>query len=142
MSRKAAFSLVETMCAIMILGIGVAGLTHGITSALVSSKESELQTKAALLAAGQIETLRADGFVIEGTTEGECEGLPNCQWKQTITSSTIDGLYEVEVAVEDSRTGKLVYELKTMLFDAPLLPSTDNPNERKGSRDRRDRRGF
>lgn|SRR3954452_10911526 len=142
MSRKAAFSLVETMCAIMILGIGVAGLTHGITSALSSSRESELQTRAALLAAGQIETLRADSFVIEGVTEGECEGLPNCQWKQTVSSTATEGLYEVAVAVEDSRTGQLVYELKTLLFDAPLLPSTDNQNDRKNPKDRRDRRGL
>lgn len=130
------------MCAIMILGISVAGLTHGITSALSSSRDSELQTRAALLAAGQIETLRADGFVIEGVTEGECEGLPNCQWKQTVSTTTTEGLYEVAVAIEDSRSGQLVYELKTLLFDAPLLPSTENPNERKNSKDRRDRRGL
>src|SRR5882762_5584731 len=58
--RNGGFSLVEVMCAILILGIGLVGLTQGITAALQSSKESELQTTAALLAAGQIETLRAD----------------------------------------------------------------------------------
>ena len=68
--RNAGFSLVEVMCAILILGISLVGLTQGITAALRSSKESELQTTAALIAAGQIETLRAEGFVIDGETEG------------------------------------------------------------------------
>ena len=48
--RNSGFSLVEVMCAILILGIALAGLTEGVTTALTSSKESELQTTAALLA--------------------------------------------------------------------------------------------
>ena len=59
MNHNAGFSLVEVMVAILILGIALVGLTQGITTALSSSKESELQTVAALFAAGQIETLRA-----------------------------------------------------------------------------------
>ena len=52
MKRNAGFSLIEVMCAVLILGIGIAGLTQGITTALASSKEAEVQTAAALLAAG------------------------------------------------------------------------------------------
>ena len=59
MKTRAAFSLVEVMVAIVILAIALTGLTQGITTALGSSKESELQTTAALFAAGQIELLRA-----------------------------------------------------------------------------------
>ena len=74
--RNSGFSLVEVMCAILILGIALAGLTQGVTTALTSSKESELQTTAALVAAGLVETLRAEGNLSDGTTEGECgEGL-------------------------------------------------------------------
>src|SRR5207253_6136217 len=57
------FSLVEVMIAILILGIALAGMVHGLTTALASSKESELQTNAALLAAAQVESLRAEGFI-------------------------------------------------------------------------------
>jgi hypothetical protein len=45
------------------------GLTQGITTALGSSKESELQTTGALFAAGQIELLRAEKDLTDGTTE-------------------------------------------------------------------------
>ena len=73
---KSGFSLVEVMCAILILGIALAGLTQGVTTALTSSKESELQTTAALYAAGQIESLRAEGYLSDGETQGDCgEGL-------------------------------------------------------------------
>jgi len=118
--RNSGFSLVEVMCAILILGIALAGMTQGVSTALVSSKESELQTTAALLAAGLIETLRAEEYFSDGTTEGDCgEGLSLYRWKQSITSAGIDGLHEVEVVVENAKTGKPIYELRTLLFQRP-----------------------
>jgi type IV pilus modification protein PilV len=131
-NRGAGFSLVEVMCAILILGIGLVGLTQGITTALSSSKESELQTAAALLAAGQIETLRADGYVTEGKKEGEWgQAQALYRWKQSISKTTIDGLYEVEVVVEHSKSGKAIYTLDTLLFDPPASSTLDQSRERK-----------
>jgi prepilin-type N-terminal cleavage/methylation domain-containing protein len=128
------FSLIELMCAILILGIGLVGLTHGLTTALSSSKESEVQTSAALIAAGRIETLRAEGYIREGLEEGECgEGLSLYRWKQSITSSTIEGLHEVEVVVENSKSGKSIYELRTLLFDPPATSTLDQSKSRRDS---------
>jgi type IV pilus modification protein PilV len=143
MGREAGFSLVEVMCAILILGIGLVGLTQGITAALRSSKDSELQTAAALIAAGQIETLRADGFVIDEETEGDCEDdMSLYRWKQSVTGTATPGLHEVKVVVENSQSGKTIYELRTLLFDPPLddsLPTDRNdslkPNKRRGRND-------
>jgi prepilin-type N-terminal cleavage/methylation domain-containing protein len=138
---ESAFSLVEVMCAVAILGISLVGLTQGITAALKSSKESEVQTTAALIAAGQIETLRADGFIIEGETDGTCEeGLDLYQWKQSITTTEIDGLYDVQVTVENSKTGKTIYELQTLLFDPPLLLTSDDASTPKDRRKKREGR--
>ena len=137
--RNAGFSLVEVMCAILILGIALAGLTQGVTTALTSSKESELQTTAALVAAGLVETLRAEGSLSDGATEGDCgEGLSLYRWKQTITATGIDGLHEVRVAVENAKSGQPIYELQTLLFQPPEERAGDGsrrPNE-SGSRRR------
>ena len=130
-TQTAGFSLLEVMCAILILGVGLVGLTQGIATALKSSKESELQTTAALLAAGQIETLRADGFVIDGETDGDGDGdLSLYHWKQSVTSTRIEGLHEVEVVVENSKTGKTIYELKTLLFDPPISSVADDSTKK------------
>jgi len=143
--HNAAFSLIEVLCAIFILGVGLVGLTHGIATALTSSKEAELQTAAALIAAGQIETLRADGFVIEGTTEGSCgEGLSLYRWKQTATKASLDGLYDITVVVENSNTGKEIYTLRTLMFDPVDYSLLNEPGARKEAmkpteRDRRNR---
>ncbi|HUD83105.1 MAG TPA: hypothetical protein VMQ67_06360, partial [Candidatus Saccharimonadales bacterium] len=65
------------MVAILILGVALAGLTRGITTALASNKDSELQTVAALAAAAQIETIRADATWSDGVTDGDCgDDLP------------------------------------------------------------------
>ena len=132
--RNAGFSLVEVMCAILILGIAMVGLTMGITTALSSSKESELQTTAALLAAGQIELLRADGFLTDGVEEGDFgEGLSLYRWKQSISSTAIAGLHEVELTVEHFKSGKAIYELRTLLFDPPSDLASDKSGNRKDS---------
>jgi prepilin-type N-terminal cleavage/methylation domain-containing protein len=120
MNHQAGFTLVEVMVAIVILAIALTGLTQGITTALASSKESELQTTAALFAAGQIELLRAEKGLADGTTDGDCGAtLPLYRWKQTINPTDIDGLHDVDVVVENSQTGAEIYELKTLLFEVP-----------------------
>ena len=143
MKRQAGFSLVDVMCAILILGIGLVGLTQGVTTALKSSKEAERQTTAALIAAGRIETLRAEGYLTNGEEQGEAgEGLSLYRWKQSVTSTAIEGLHEVQVTVENSQSGQVIYELKTLMFDPPLLSTTDTSNSRRDSATsrRRDRR--
>src|ERR1022692_1857008 len=119
-NHNAGFSLVEVMVAILILGIALVGLTQGITTALSSSKESELQTVAALFAAGQIETLRAEKDLADGTGNGDCGAvLPLYRWKQTVSPTDIGGLHDVDVVVENTQTGVEIYELKTLLFAIP-----------------------
>jgi prepilin-type N-terminal cleavage/methylation domain-containing protein len=142
MQRNAGFSLVEVMCAILILGIAMVGLTLGITTALSSNKESELQTTAALLAAGQIELLQADKILTDGIEQGEGgAGLSLYRWKQSISSTAISGLHEVEVTVENSKTGKAIYELRTMLFDPPSELASTKTDNRKDSAKSKKRKG-
>jgi prepilin-type N-terminal cleavage/methylation domain-containing protein len=134
--RNSGFSLVEVMCAILILGIALVGLTQGVTLALMSSKESELQTTASLFAAGLIESLRAEPDFTDGTTDGDCgENLALYRWKQTISAAGIDGLHEVDVVVENAKTGEAIYELRTLLFQRP----EDQPRRASESRSPRRR---
>jgi prepilin-type N-terminal cleavage/methylation domain-containing protein len=136
-ARCDGFSLVEVLCAILILGVGLVGLVQGVTTALSSSKEAELQTTAALFAAGQIETLRADGFVIEGETDGTCgPDLDAYQWRQTVSQTAIEGLFDVVVAVEHSTTGKTIYELETLIFDPLSVSDTTTTAKPNGERKR------
>jgi prepilin-type N-terminal cleavage/methylation domain-containing protein len=139
--KNAGFSLIEVMCAMLILGIAIVGLVQGMNTALLSSKDSETQTAAALLAAGQIETLRADAFgVSDGEIDGDCgDELPQYQWHQTISSTQIEGLHEVVVVVQNSKTSKPVYELRTYLFEKPLITEEDE-KAKKDKEKKRDRR--
>jgi len=66
------FSLIEVIVAVAILSIALVGLVHGISLALSSSKEAELQTTASMFAAGMIEELRAEGNITDGETQGDC----------------------------------------------------------------------
>jgi Tfp pilus assembly protein PilV len=125
------------MVAILILGIAVVGLVHGITTALASSKESELQTVAALFAQGKIEQLRAEGILEDGEDEGGCGTiLALYSWKQSITGTDIPGLHEVDVVVQHAQTQRGIYELKTLLFEPEDDSSTNSTGARKDSKSR------
>ena len=133
--RAAGFSLIEVMVAILILGIALTGLVHGITTALGSSKESEWQTTAMLFAQGKIEELRAEGGITAGMDEGDCGSeLPLYRWKQTLSATEIDGLLNVEVVVENARTGQAICDLRTLLFEVP--GETDKSKDAKTRRKR------
>lgn len=142
-SSSGGFSLIEVLCAILILGVGMVGLTQGLTAALQSSKESELQTAAALIAAGRIEALRAEGYLAQGVERGQGDaGLSLYQWEQSVGHTDVDGLYQVTVIVQHAKTGKPIFELQTLLFEPPYSPSATEPNSGRGARAdrRRDRR--
>ena len=126
----------------LVLGVGIAGLTHGLTTALSSSKESELQTTAALIAAGRIETLRAEDYITDGLEEGDGEqGLADYHWQQRISRTEIEGLHDVNVAVQHGKSDQPIYDLRTLLFDPPLLPTaSQSENKRETENKRRDRR--
>ncbi len=132
---SAGFSLIEVMCAILILGLGIAGMTHGVATALRSAQQANLETRAALLAAGQIETLRAEGFFTEGTTTGSGpQDLAHLQWDQTILKSNPDGLYNVTVTVHLTNSPKPICELHTLLFDPPASTTSSSSQTNNSSR--------
>lgn len=130
------FSLIEVLIAIVILGVGIVGLTEGISTALYSSRDAEKLTVATYLAAGQIELIRADGYLTEGTEEGNWSGpLSGYQYLQTISENSEDGLYLVSVIISESDTGKKIFQLDTYLYDpVPELggESDQNPEASNG----------
>jgi hypothetical protein len=118
-------------------------MIQGVTTALSSTKEAELQTVAALFAAGRIETLRAEGGLQDGATQGECgEGLELYRWQQTLSAAGVDGLHETSVVIENTQSGKTIYELKTLLFEVPddLQSTATNRQPASGSQRSRNRR--
>ena len=132
MRRNDGFSLIEVMCAILIMGLALVALTRGMTTALGSTKDSEIQTTVVTLAAGQIETLRAGKVLIDETTEGDFGGsFPKYKWEQTVSPGGLDGLHQVEVVVQDAKSGATLYKLTTLLFDSDYPSSTESDAKQK-----------
>jgi prepilin-type N-terminal cleavage/methylation domain-containing protein len=129
---QSGFSLVEVMCAILIMGVALVALTHGMTTALGSTKESEIQTIVVGLAAGQIETLRASTVLTDGTTDGDFgDNFPKYKWEQTIAPADVDGLHQVDVVVTDTKSGAMLYKLTTLLFDSDYPTDTDTKQKQR-----------
>jgi hypothetical protein len=109
-------------------------LTRGLTTALASTKDSEVQTTIVGLAAGQIEILRASAVFEDETTEGNFDSFPKYSWQQTVSPGGLDGLHQVDVAVKDAKSGATLYKLTTLLFDSEY-PSTSDSDAKQKKRD-------
>jgi hypothetical protein len=121
----------------VILGVGVVGLGAALTTALRSTRETEIQTSAALYAAGLVETLRAEGYLVDGELEGGCEDIvPGCQWRQSLSATDIEGLHEVTVVIERANEEAAIYELRTLLFEPPLAAAERDTRRSRRSESR------
>lgn len=136
--NRGGFSLVEVLIAVLIMAVGITGLVEGLSTTLYSSRDSEKLTTAAYLAAGQIEFIRSDGILLEGTNEGQWTGqLEGYSYTEEIRESDTEGLYEITVVILESSTSKKIYELKTYLFEAPLQTTSllSEEDEKENIRD-------
>ncbi len=132
------FALVEILCALLILGFGLVGLTEAITYALRMSKESEYQTQASLLAAGRLEEIRADKFLSAGSRQGSFTGVfSHFAWTEDITETTTEGLYQVRIEIALADGAVPVYELETLLFDPPYASTLSTSSDGKLEKERR-----
>jgi prepilin-type N-terminal cleavage/methylation domain-containing protein len=122
MTSRSAFSLLEMLCAILVLGIGLVGLVQGITTALASNTEAERHTIAALLAEGRMEMLRAEGYFERRSEEGDFgESFPAYLWRETLEETQTEGLFDVRIAILHADSGRMLYQLETRLFEIPGL---------------------
>jgi prepilin-type N-terminal cleavage/methylation domain-containing protein len=138
--HQGGFTLIEVMCALLIMGVALVALTRGLTTALGSTKDSEVQTTVVTLAAGQIETLRASAVLTDDTTEGDFgESFPRYSWQQTVAPGEVDGLHQVDVVVKDSKSGATLYKLTTLLFDTDY-PSANDTKQKKRDLDKAKKR--
>ncbi len=134
-TRAPGFSLVEVIVAVAIMAIALVGLAHGISTALGSSKEAELQTTASMFAAGLMEQLRAQGGITDGQSQGDCgTDLPLYRWSASITGAGIDGLHQVDISILHARSGQEIYALRTLLFEPP--PDSDSKKQDAKSKKR------
>ena len=134
-TRAPGFTLIEVIVAVAILSIAMIGLVHGISTALASSKDAELQTTASMYAAGLIENLRAEGDIIDGQTEGDCGAeLPLYRWTESIAPADIDGLHQVDVSILNTHSGREIYALRTLIFEVPADTGSKKPADSKSKK--------
>ena len=114
------FSLVETLVATVVLGVGLVGMTQGITAVLEGTRTAERYSQAVLLAEEQMELIRAEGLVSEGEYDGDFgEEFPGFRWNSVVRESREVGLFEVKVTVLAMPAEEPLYELTTLVFVPP-----------------------
>jgi prepilin-type N-terminal cleavage/methylation domain-containing protein len=120
-ARRAGFTLMEVLVAMVVLGTGIVLLSQGLTAAIRSSAQAERTTRACGVAdeilqrmeTGEIDFLSEtdgtlDAFEAEGATldeEGEESYRQAYRWISDVTPWTVDDLYQVTLRVTWTDTG-------------------------------------
>ena len=137
-ARERGFSLIEILCAVMVLGVALVGLAEGITVSLHMGKEAQRYTTAVLLATGRMETIRAEGDFIAGEETGDFgDDFALYGWSQNISETGLNGLHSVRVEVLLDSTKEQLYKLEALLFQVPILGSGGETTETGTERRRR-----
>lgn len=131
--RRAGFSLVEVLLAVLVLGVAVTGLVQASTMSLKGLRDSERLTRAVSLASARMELLRADSYLFAGDlTETADSPFESYSIRELIEEDTThEGLYRVKITVSWEPTGHELYELETLLFEKPFdssISSTSDPS--------------
>ena len=122
-SQESGFSLLEVLCAVMVMGISLLGLVEALTLTLRYSQDEAYYNTAVRLATSHMEEFRADGYVIAGEDEGDFEPeFPQWSWTQSVEEAELPGLFNVVIQVRRAEEELPTYELHTQLFEAPLGP--------------------
>ena len=119
--RGAGFSLIETLCGILVLGVAVVALTQSITAALRSTRSGVDHSRAALLAAERMELLFARRYLPTTEVEGEFE-VPDDQfgYRESVEEIEPEGLHEITVEIIDLALERPVFELVGRRFVKPF----------------------
>ena len=136
------FSLVETLVAVVVLGVGLVGMIHGITAVLEGARIAEQRSRAVLLAVEQMELMRTDTSFASGEYEGDFgDDFPGYGWKSSVVESDAAGLFEITVTVIQAPAGSQLYQLVTLAFvppePEPVAPRTTDEASGEAARNGR-----
>lgn len=98
--RRAGFTLLEMLVAMVLLAIGITGAMAALSGTLQGAGLAEEYTTAGLLAQSRLTELEQVDGLIEGTAEGDFgEDYPGWRWEQEVVQAESEGLLQVTVTV-------------------------------------------
>jgi len=111
-----AFSLVELLAALTILGVAVLGILDVVAACARNTSTVMGHTRAVLLAREKIEETLAEQAFVTGTDSGTFGPAgPRHAWHREIETTETDGLYEITVTVTwDEQGVEKRYALTTL----------------------------
>ncbi|HIE50795.1 MAG TPA: prepilin-type N-terminal cleavage/methylation domain-containing protein [Armatimonadetes bacterium] len=102
------FTLLELIVALAIMTLGLVGVLHALSAALVASRTAEDYTTAAMLAQQKLEELLLLPEPEVGEDAGDFgELFPRFQWESTVEETELENYYHLSVTVS-WQTGRRV----------------------------------
>jgi prepilin-type N-terminal cleavage/methylation domain-containing protein len=138
-ANKSGFTLIEVLFTLLLIGLAIPAIMHGLTSASTLADKAHRRSEAAGLAQSQLNQLLADETWQGGSLSGDfsTQGWPDYTWQLNSAAWPGDtlgtGLYELDMVVSWSANGrKQSYTLCTLAYPrntafAAATASTSTP---------------
>jgi general secretion pathway protein I len=133
MRASRGFTLIEVLVALAIVAIGMAAVLETLTSSANTTMYLQDKTFANWVALNRIETVRLSNSVPQPGTSNDNITFAgqNWEWQQTVTTTQIPGMVEIEVDVKpaDSTAGddRGWYASATGFYSNAIAPPTNPP---------------
>lgn len=91
--------MLETLVALVILSLGIAGVLQAFSASLISTKESEMYSRASMLANQVASQLDREETVETGQYSGTFEDEIGYRWEANIEAADANGLMRTEIVI-------------------------------------------
>jgi general secretion pathway protein I len=105
LASNSGFTLLETLVALAILTIGIAGVLHAFSSSMAASRAAESYSTACLLANQVAFALERETSIETGQLSGTFDDTPGYQWEANVDSADENGLMRTVITIT-WQTGK------------------------------------
>lgn len=93
------FTLLETLVALAILTIGIAGVLHAFSSSMAASRAAESYSTASLLANQVAFALERETSIETGQLSGIFDDTPGYQWEANVDPADENGLMRTVITI-------------------------------------------
>jgi len=122
-TNRSGFTLIEVLVAIVLLGVGVAGVHIGLSAVARNTARLEESARANRLGARKLDELIANGEAATGNASGDFseEGAPNISWSLSSEPTGVENLNAIVLTVQTPQdTQDSAKQLRTLLYLPPV----------------------
>jgi prepilin-type N-terminal cleavage/methylation domain-containing protein len=134
MKRKAGFTLIEVLVALVVAVAAMALLSQGFTTGARASTTAQYATRAALLAQRVITDFETGQLTLGSNQSGKFEDDPDFSYEARSETGSLSGLTQLTISIKwQERNQDRTYEIVRLMKDRPTTTTSTTSSSSSSS---------